>query len=79
MDYAHKCKVLRALLGLSQADLSGITAIGNFDLSKIETGKVLPSEVWDRRIRAALSWTPAVDAALEALAAAVAGEREEAA
>jgi len=79
MNYACKVKVLRTMRGWSQGDLARACGIGNFDLSKIETGKMLPSEAWDRRIRAALGWTPAVDAALDALAVALASEREEAA
>ncbi len=79
MNYATKVKVLRTVRGLSQADLADVTGIANFDLSKIETGKMLPSEDGERRIRVALGWTAAVDAALDALAAALAAEREDAA
>lgn len=79
MNYACKVKVLRTMRGWSQGDLALACGIANFDLSKIETGKVLPSEAWDQRIRAALGWTPAVDAALDALAEALAAEREDAA
>lgn len=76
MDFATRMKTLRAIRSLSQADLAEITTIPKFDLSKIETGKMLPSELWDRWIRAALGWTPAVDVALEALAAALGGGKE---
>lgn len=72
MDYALRLKVLRAARGMSQASLAEISEISNFDLSKIETGKMLPSPDWEARIRAALGWTPAVDSALDALAAALA-------
>ena len=71
MDYAQKVRVLRAVRGLSQIDLGEITGMANFDLSKIETGKMLPSESGDRAIRLGLGWTPAVDAALDALEAAM--------
>lgn len=79
MDYATRVKVLRTARGWSQADLARLSRIAAFDLSKIETGKVLPSEAWEQRLRAAIGWTPAVDAALDALATALAGEREDAA
>jgi len=79
LTYATKVKVLRSVQGWSQGDLARACGIANFDLSKIETGKMLPSEAWDQRIRSALGWTPAVDAALDALAEALASEREEAA
>ena len=72
MNYATKVRVLRALHGISQIELGVITGLANFDLSKIETGKMLPSESWDRAIHTGLGWTPAVDAALDALEKAVA-------
>lgn len=79
MNYATRVKVLRTAQGLSQAELAEASGIANFDLSKIETGKMLPSEAWEQRLRAALGWTPEVDAALEALAEALAAGREKAA
>lgn len=72
MEFAEKVRVLRALRGISQSDLAEITGIPGTYLSNIETGKVLPSESWDRCIRLGLGWTPAVDAALDALEAAMA-------
>ena len=71
MDYSAKVRVLRALRGVSQLDLAIITDIPNTYISNIETGKMLPSESWDRAIRLGLGWTPAVDAALDALEAAM--------
>jgi DNA-binding XRE family transcriptional regulator len=79
MHFGTRMRVLRAVLGLSQKNLAEVVDIPNTNLSDIETGRVMPAEAWDQRIRAALGWTPAVDAALDALAVALASEREEAA
>lgn len=73
MDFGFGMRVrtLRAVHGVSQKALADITGVPNTNLSDIETGKMLPSADWDTRIRAALGWTPAVDAALEALVVAL--------
>jgi transcriptional regulator with XRE-family HTH domain len=71
MDYGTRVRVLRAVHGISQGDLADRTGIVQTYLSHIETGKLMPSIPWDRAIHAALAWTPAADAALEALAEAV--------
>jgi transcriptional regulator with XRE-family HTH domain len=71
MDYAMRMRLLRVARGWTQGDLADVSGLPNFDLSKVETGKMLPSPEWDRLIRVALGWTPEVDAALDALAAAL--------
>jgi ribosome-binding protein aMBF1 (putative translation factor) len=72
MDYATRVKALRAIKGWSQIDLAKAANVPNFDLSKIETGKMLPNPDWDEAIRDALGWSAEVDVALDQLAAALA-------
>lgn len=68
MDFGRRMRALRAVSGISQKGLAEATGIPNTNLSDMETGKALPNAEWEHRIRAALGWTPAVDAALDALA-----------
>lgn len=74
MDFRTRMRALRAVQGISQKGLAEQTGIPNTYLSDIETGKSFPNPEWEARIRAALGWTPEVDAALEALGAALAEE-----
>ncbi|NLD44871.1 MAG: helix-turn-helix transcriptional regulator [Chloroflexi bacterium] len=72
MEFNVRLRILRAAHNFSQAQLGEIAGIDTKFISHVETGKMLPSPEWEQRIRAALGWTPAVDAALDALAAALA-------
>jgi transcriptional regulator with XRE-family HTH domain len=71
MDFGTGLRVVRAVRGMSQRQVREITGIDPRYLSEIETGKIFANPEWDARIRAALGWTPAVDAALEALVVAL--------
>jgi len=72
MHFATRMRALRAIRGISQKGLAEIIDIPNTYLSDIETAKAIPNPDWERRIRAALGWTPEVDAVLDALADALA-------
>ena len=63
-----KIKRLRGLRGLSQIDLQAATGINASWLSRIESGRAIPTEDEVGRIRVALGWTPEVDEHLDALA-----------
>jgi len=78
-EFGPALRVLRAARGMSQMETASAARIDAKFISHIETGKMLPSEAWEQRLRAALGWTPEVDAALDALAEALAAGREEAA
>lgn len=56
MDFGTKVRVMRAVRQMTQGDLARASAIANFDLSRVETGKMLPSPQMERRIRLALRW-----------------------
>lgn len=71
MEYADRLRMMRARMNMSQRELSDETQVERSILSRLETGDILPSPDMDRRIRAALGWTPQVDAALDALAEAL--------
>ena len=64
---------LRSIREMSLVDLQEKTGINYSWLSRIETGKVIPTADELARIREALAWTPALDELLEALAAEPAG------
>jgi transcriptional regulator with XRE-family HTH domain len=71
MDFGTGLRVVRTARNMSQRQVYELTGIDPRYLSEMETGKILPSAEWDERIRQALGWTPAVDAALDALAVAL--------
>ena len=79
MDYATRLRLLRTARGMSQDDLATISGVPRYDLSKIETGRMLPNPEWDRDLRQSVGWTAQVDTALDALAEALLQERAEAA
>lgn len=56
-SYGSQLKALRQARGLTQEQLAEKTGILNTYLSLIETGKVIPSDDWDVKIREALNWT----------------------
>ncbi len=67
MTLSQRLKTLRTMRGLTQEDLASKTCIPNNYISLMESGKVTPAGEWDERIRAALNWTPEVDAKLDEL------------
>lgn len=75
MEFNVRLRILRAAHNFSQAQLGELASIDTKFISHMETGKMLPSADWDERIRTALGWTPEVDAALDALAAALGVDR----
>jgi transcriptional regulator with XRE-family HTH domain len=68
MTFASQMRTLRILRGLTQPDLEKATGVPVNIISCIETGKVLPINDWEARIKEALSW-PADDSAFAALGA----------
>jgi transcriptional regulator with XRE-family HTH domain len=71
MEFRSRMRLIRVARGMSQRDLQELASIDTRYLSEIESGKILPNPEWEQRIREALGWTPDVDAALDALAAAL--------
>jgi transcriptional regulator with XRE-family HTH domain len=71
LRFGARLRLVRTAHNMSQSDAGAATSIDTKFISHMETGKMLPSAEWEQRIRAALGWTPAVDAALDALAAAL--------
>ena len=70
MDYATRVRTLRAVRGLSQSQLSGMTGISRPYLTAIQQDKVLPNSDWRARIDQALGTTTDIEQALDALWAA---------
>jgi transcriptional regulator with XRE-family HTH domain len=58
MDYGTQQRVMRAVRGVSQRELSTETGIPNSYLSEMETGRMLPSPEWRAQIKQALDWPP---------------------
>jgi transcriptional regulator with XRE-family HTH domain len=56
MEFSTKLRVMRAMRGMSQLELSKATGIPNTYLSDFETGKTLPTPDVETRIREALDW-----------------------
>lgn len=68
MTLSKRLRTVRQMRGLSQEDLAKLTGIPNTYISLMETGKVIPAGEWNNTIRAALNWTPEIDAKLDELA-----------
>ena len=64
----NRIRQLRNIRGMYLSDMQAKTGIHYTWLSRIETGKVIPTEDELNRIKVALDWTPEMDAHLEALA-----------
>lgn len=58
---------LRLIRGMNLSDFQKATGINSTWLSRIETGRVNPTEDELARIKAALGWTPQLEEHLEAL------------
>ena len=56
MDFGTKVRVMRVVRNMTQRDLAQVSGVENTDLSRVETGKMLPSPEMERRIRLALRW-----------------------
>lgn len=67
MSYGSQLRTMRQLRGLTQEQLATMAGIPNTYLSLMETGKVIPGNEWDIRLRAALDWTPDTDDLLNTL------------
>jgi transcriptional regulator with XRE-family HTH domain len=68
MDFASKLRLMRALRGLSQRELSELAGVPEYTIPWIETGRMLPTPQYEAQIRTALEWDADTDAALELLA-----------
>lgn len=78
MNFGTKVKALRAVRGMgNQSELAEAAGLSTWTISWVETGRLLPTPEVEQAIRRALGWTPAVDAALEILEAALAAEPAE--
>lgn len=71
MDFGQRLKIMRLACGLTQGDVAAILGDGTdrMILSRIESGRLLPSEDLERKLRVALAWGAEQDAALDVLAA----------
>lgn len=67
MTIGQKLRTLRMMRGITQEELSKLTNIPTNYLSMMETGRVIPAGEWDAKLRAALNWTPELDAQLDAM------------
>lgn len=65
---ANHIRTLRAYRRMSQAELAKRSGLSQGDISRIETGRLNPTEDEVTRIRQALNWSPELDMHLEALA-----------
>jgi len=67
MFQGQRLKVVRNLRNLTQGELGEKTGIPNTYISMIETGRIIPADNWEEKLRAALNWTPELDAQIDAL------------
>lgn len=58
MEYATKLRVMRTIRGLQQREVEELAGLPQTLITAIETGKVLPSDDYDRRLREAVAWPP---------------------
>ena len=72
MDFATQLRVMRAARGLSQRELAIAADIPEYSITWIESGRMLPTQEYEARIRAALNWPADADEAFAILA----GEKE---
>jgi DNA-binding XRE family transcriptional regulator len=71
MNVGRRMQVLRAARQISQSTLAETLGVNRNVIWQVESGQMLPGAELEATIREALGWTPEVDAALDALAAAL--------
>jgi transcriptional regulator with XRE-family HTH domain len=65
MDFGQRLRIMRLARGLTQGDVVGIMGEGDrMILSRIESGRLLPSSDLERLLRIALAWGPEQDEGL---------------
>jgi DNA-binding XRE family transcriptional regulator len=67
MDFKDKLRTIRAVRDVTQGQLAAGLGLNPSIIGKLETGDVKPSQDLEARIRQALDWGQAEDAALEML------------
>lgn len=68
MDFGQRLKIMRLARNLTQGDVAGV--LGESDrmiISRVESGRLLPSECLERKLRIALAWGAEQDAALDVI------------
>lgn len=70
----RRMRALRAYYNLKQSKLARAVGISRVYVSMIESGEVIPTPHVLERIRAALHWTPQVDALFDAVEEEVAND-----
>jgi transcriptional regulator with XRE-family HTH domain len=68
ITFAATLKLLRTLRRMSQIELARAAGVAPTCISYLETGKVLPSPDWERRLLDALGYQPEMEPMLAALA-----------
>lgn len=63
ITFGVQVKTLRAVRGMSQAELAAQIGVAQALLSHIETGRVMPTPELEQRIREALDWPREADRA----------------
>lgn len=56
MTYGQKLRIIRAMMGLSQREVSVLAKIPRPVISLLEQDRITPSETYRRRIETALDW-----------------------
>jgi len=56
MTFGQKLRMMRARVGMSQADLAVSTGIERRCIGFLEADRMIPSDEWVVRIKAALGW-----------------------
>lgn len=69
MDFGRRMRAMRIMQGLKQTELEALCGIDTAYISRIETGRQIPTAAEEDAIRSALDWSPEADALLEAAAA----------
>lgn len=68
MQFGEKLRIMRAVRGVTLRELEARTGIPNPMISNIESGRIVPTEDWERRLMSALGYRPELDRALSELA-----------
>jgi transcriptional regulator with XRE-family HTH domain len=68
MEFRDRLRTIRAVRDVTQGQLATSLGLNPSIIGKLETGDVRPSRELEARIRQALNWGQAEDAALEMLA-----------
>lgn len=68
MTFGHQVRVMRAIRGLTQADLADVVGCDRGILVHIEKSHLLPTDAMQDEIKAALRWPADADQAFAMLA-----------